>query len=314
MLWAVLLAAAGYLVWRASRSPLRPHLIPFQAWGFLVRAVKGQPWAVLGIALVIASGMGLQVFFVRSHIAGGLALSIASLGWQAVMATAAAALVTRVHRFVIFAHAKETIEAPNPRSRWGLALVAGAYGLAIWMVTYLIGLASRVGVLVAPPPLRVVMLLIEQGLPFLLLTPLALVRPLLALGRRRPVADALRLARRNLLPLYVTSGLLLVAPALAIPACTVLPQIMMGPEMHAQPVSAGLVTLFTIVQFLAVEIAAVIFARRAVGLETQVAAEPGVAAKADASRPLRIPGLSGRALKLGPVYRRRAARWGDRNG
>lgn len=263
-LGAALLIAAGFLLRRLHRSRLSPQRIVGEAWTLLPRTVRGEPLIVLGIALAIASGTGLQLFFGFRPTRIAPFLPAAGVLWQALSASAAAALATRVHRFVFACVPGATPEASFPRTRLRLAFVAALYGLAIWVVGYVIGVLGRVGIAFAPPMLRPFVQLILDALSFIALTPLSLARPLLAIGRRWPVPHSLRLAKRHTLALYVTIGLLLVTAVFVPIACIHLPRIMMGADMDYRPVSLTAFTLFTIAQFIVVEIATAIFTKDAI--------------------------------------------------
>ena len=259
-----LLVVAALLVRRASRSPLKPHMLPLWAWAFLTTVVRRRPVTVAAIALVIASGAGWQVFFGLRRSGHGAVLILGGMVWQAVMATLTAALSMRLLLYVMNVFPGPTPAAQVTRPVPRILLLSGAYGFGVWLLDYLIGFVGRTPFLVLPPAWVWPAPFVASALAFLLLAPLALARPLLALGADRPVLDALTLARRFPLPLYVMSGLLLIPPTIVIPLSLHLPQIMLDSGMDARPVSIALVTLFSITQFLAVEMAMAIFARQAV--------------------------------------------------
>ena len=262
----VLAVVAGIVTWRAMRSRILPHRIPFEAWWIVATVVlRGRPWLVLAIALVIGAGAGLQSLFMFFLPAGPLQaqLPVISTAWQAVMATLCAGLVAPIQMFVL---ERSLVPPPNfsfPRSVLKTSVYAAWWGLLLWLLGFASGPAVQGIARAAPSVARDWIGLIAPVLLFLIFNIFALIRPALALGARNPLTVGVSLALRNYLPLTLVQAILLIPPEIIIPICVHAPKLFLQPQDNIQPIIITLGTSFTILQFLAVEVANTIFTRRA---------------------------------------------------
>src|SRR6185503_5564902 len=87
-----ILAIVGYTAYVGFRSSLRPLLIFRTGWATAIRCFLAIPRTALAISLVILTGAGLQLLSTAFPIFNERTLVIASVVWQALMATVLAAL------------------------------------------------------------------------------------------------------------------------------------------------------------------------------------------------------------------------------
>ena len=256
----------GLLAWRAMLSRILPHRIPFEAWRTVFTVVlRGRPWLVLAIALVISTGAGLQSLFMffLPQLLIQAQLPVIATAWQGVMATLTAGLVAPIQMFVLERSLAPPADFSHRRSVLKTALFACWWGLLMWMFGFAVALGAQTLGLAAPPVLRAWIVIIAAVASFLIVNIFALVRPALALGARNPLFTGVRLAWKNMLPLILLQVMLLIPPAIVVPLVVRGPKLFFGPQDNTLPITIVLGTLFTVLQFLAVETATTIFARRA---------------------------------------------------
>ena len=262
----VIAIAVGLFSWRAMRSRILPHRVFLEGWWLVPTVVlRGRPWLVLAIALVIATGAGLQslfMFFLHpANIQKDLPL-IATV-WQGVMAMLTAGLVAPIQMFVL-----ERALLPPPgfthrRSALKTAFFASWWGLSIWAFGFALALAVQALVFVSPAGLRIWIATLASIVSFVGLNLLALIRASLALGARNPLTTGVKLAAADFVPLNFLQAILLIPPAIVVPLCVHGPKLFFGPQDNTQSITIVLGTIFTVFQFLAVEVATTIFTRRA---------------------------------------------------
>ena len=218
-----LLVAVGYFAVRGALSPLRPLGIPPTAW-----RLAGDSWwwrrkVVLAAASLVAIGAALQFYFVNTSGHDQRILLIASIFWQAFLAMSFAALAVPLHLFVIHVYLKATVADRPEGGRKPASLMprAAAYGVAIWILGYLVGVAFKAVILFTGPSPAA-----NYGLAFisfLITSLLVLVRPALSLGMPRPFRTGVRMAWRRTLALYVMLAVLAIPPSVLTPLATFVP-------------------------------------------------------------------------------------------
>ncbi len=247
------------------------------AWRVAIDCCRVQRRAIFGISFFIVLGAGLQFFFVNFPIFPEFDLLIASIFWQAFMAGAVAAVVVPVHFFVIqtVLRLRGPGEAPPIRP---IMLRAFGVGLAIWFLTYGLGVGIRLATFVVPVERRIDAFYFLSILAFFLTTLLALVRPALSMGLHNPVRQSVVFAARHALALFAMVGVMLIPPAALGLAVHNLTPLFIGRGTLGYLTDTVIMSLFTIFQTLAVEVATVLFLRRAI---TATSAQKGEGASID---------------------------------
>jgi hypothetical protein len=263
VLWPVLGALAlaiGYLALRGARSPLRPLLIAPTAWRHALDCWRTNRRVLLAITLLVVLGAALQAYFVNASGYDAGALQIASIVWQALVAASTAALAVPLHLFIIRAYLGAAAVSLQTRSLRPLVIRAAAYGLAIWTFDYLMGVAAKVVVQWADPSLLRLEYFGLIFVSFLATSLLALVRPSLSLGLPRPFRAGTAMASGNVLALYLVLAVMALPQILLGPEAAYVPSLLIKSQLPAHLVSVALISALDIFQYLAVEIATVLFA------------------------------------------------------
>jgi hypothetical protein len=326
IVWTILgalLFAVGYLAIRGAMSPLRPILIPLTAWRLAIGSWRTQRRIVLTVAFLVAVGALMQLYFVNTSGHDEWTLLIASIFWQALMATFVAALAVPLHLYVIRIDTRGLagswrnrawrrrgapvpagpglVRAPGVSSDLApeapvadpfeggqklmpLMLRAAAYGLAIWIFGYLVGVANKAAILSTAPSVPAE----RFGLAFIsfLITGLlALVRPALSLGMPRPLRSGVAMGWKRALALYVMLAVVAAPPAVLTPLAILAPAAAWRPSLGARLISITLISIVNVFQYLATEISTVLFARRAMLLSHDEAEEAGGIGSMDLSIP-----------------------------
>ena len=261
-----------------SREPFertrtgRLLLLPLLGWRRAFESLGPNILFVTGMAGVIALGAGLQSLFTYWVIPAedSWIVPLASILWQAVMATSMAVLVAPIHRWIIGKGAAHPL--PNgfaPMKRRRLYLRSGLYGFGIWFVTDWVGVGLRSAVLLTSGRGREIAFYVAMFGSFAFVSRFALVRPALSLGAPAPVKSGLRFAFRRPLSLLVVSGMLQIVPNVIEPILILAPRApaIFGPSALAQQITIVSTSIFALLQFLAVEASTVIFAQRAAARE-----------------------------------------------
>jgi len=279
VLWTILasaLLALGYIGYRGAVSPTRPIAIPFAAWRRAFEAVQTHRSVVLGVTLLICAGVSLQLSF-TSHFAPNAhqrSLLAASILWQAIMASAVAAIVVPF-QLCVARETRHLVDIPNHAARSQAAIVraAAAYGFGIWLFSYLLGVASKFLLQFAPIALRPTSYYLLTGAAFLITTLLTLVRPCLSLGYAHPLRSGARLAISNAAALFVMTIALAMPPIVIELMLTYIPAAFLVPALPREIFGVVAYSAFSIFQVLAVEASTVVFARRAFWLASRIADE-----------------------------------------
>jgi hypothetical protein len=261
----------GYLGRQGARSPLRPLSIPIPAWQFALTGWRTNPRVLAAVSAVVALGAAAQLYFVNTSGHDEVTLLIASIVWQACAAALAAAVAVPLHLFVIhaFLRARDIDPPGGRRNVAALMRRAAAFGAAIWIVGYLLGIAFKSVLLAVEAPLRemgVVSLAVVAGLQFvsfLLTSLLALVRPALSLGLARPLRTGVRMAVRHARALYVLLAVLGILPLLLEFLMAYMPSELISSVAVAHLLSVLLLSMLNIFQFFTLEVGTVLFARHA---------------------------------------------------
>jgi hypothetical protein len=282
---SALLLPVGYFAIRGAMSPPRPLPILLTAWQLAVGWWWWSRKIVLAVALLVVVGASMQFYFVNTSGHDQWTLLIASIFWQAFMATFVAALAVPLHLFVIHVYLQAPVADPSEGGRKlaPLMLRAAAYGLAIWILGYLLGVAAKAVILVmGPSPV------VNFGLAFisfLTTSLLVLVRPSLSLGMPRPLRTGIGMGWKRALPLYVMMAMLAIPPTVLTPLAIFVPPAFLRPGLRARLISITLISILNIFQYLATEIATVLFARRAAQHSRDEADEAAGAGLKDLSIP-----------------------------
>ncbi|HEX3408295.1 MAG TPA: hypothetical protein VHS81_13750 [Caulobacteraceae bacterium] len=258
----VLALAIGYLAFRGARSPLRPLLVPLAAWRLALASWRFNRKVLLAISALILFSAALQVYFVNASGYDAQVLQFFSIAWQALVAALSAAIAAPLHLFVIhgFWRARVADPAEGGRKLTPLMLRAAAFGLAIWIFDYLVGVATKIVTLSTDPNFRQAEYAGLVLASFALTSLLALVRPSLSLGLRHPFRTGIGMAAKNALALYVVLAVLAIPASVLGPEATLLPRLLIRSRPMASLVSVALISALNVFQYLAVEIATVLFA------------------------------------------------------
>jgi hypothetical protein len=273
---SALLVAAAYLAIRGARSPLRPLHIPVMAWRLAIDAWQWQRQVVLAVSALVVVGASIQFYFVNTSGHDEWILLIASIFWQAFMASFVAALAVPLHLFVIHVYLKAPVADRPERGRKLAPLMrrAAAYGLAIWVFGYLVGVAAKAAVLyMGPSPAKN---LGVAFISFLVTSLLVLVRPALSLGMPHPLRTGVGMAWKRALALYVMMAVLAIPQYALSPLAIFVPPAFVRPVLAARLISITLISILNVFQYLAAEISTVFFARRAVQQSRDEADAAGV--------------------------------------
>jgi hypothetical protein len=285
LILGALLLAVVYLAIRGAASSLHPLLIPLTAWRLAIGSWRTQRKIVLALAFLVVVGASMQFYFVNTSGHDEWTLLIASIFWQALMATFVAALAVPLHLFVIHVDLQASVGEPSEGERKiaSLMLRAAAYGLVIWIFSYLVGVASK-AVLHFTGPSRVEYFGL-MFISFLTMGLLLLVRPALSLGMPCPLRTGIGMSWKRALALYVMMAVLAIPPNLISPLAVFVPPEFVGPVLPARLISITLVSILNVFQYLATEISTVLFARRAMQQSGDEADEARGVGSADLSIP-----------------------------
>ena len=299
---AALLAAALYVVYRGFRSSLRPLMIFQAGWSAAFRSLSGAPRAVVAIGLVIATGAGLQLTSTAFPIFDEQTFFVTSIVWQAVMATALAALAVFVHLFIIhdlfaerrfgakthFYRGPAVNQSLHPRPPpLSLLVRAGALGFGIWLLTYGLHVATnalavfspQLAPFATPDLIRSTVYFGGTFASFLIVTLLSLVRPALSLGSSRPVLLGIGTAVGRAPVLYSLTVLLLIPPAIIGWLTVFIPHLFLPASVVARLVGAVILLVFSIFQLMAVEASTIFLMNRAMNQSARSdEAQPAAAA------------------------------------
>jgi hypothetical protein len=280
-----LLLAVVYLAVRGAMSPLRPLSVPLTAWQLAIDSWWWQRRIVLAVSFVVVVGASMQFYLVNTSGHDEWTLLIASIFWQAFMAAFVAALAVPLHLFVIHVYLQAPVADPSEGGRKlaPLMLRAAAYGLAIWIFGYLVGVASKAVILfTGQSPAENFGL---RFISFLTTSLMVLVRPALSLGMPRPLRTGIGMGWKRALPLYVMLAVLAIPPNVLSPLAIFVPPAFVRPLLPARLISITLVSILNIFQYLATEIATVLFAQRAAQQSRDEADEAGGVGSTDLSIP-----------------------------
>ena len=260
-----LLIVVVYLGVLGAMSPLRPLPILLTAWRLAVESWRWQRKIVLAVSLLVFTGASLQFYFVNTSGHDEQTLLIASIFWQAFLATLVAALAVPLHLFVIHVYLRAPVADPSEGGRKlaPLMLRAASYGLAIWIFGYLLGVACKFVILVTQPPLRQIESFGLAFVVFLATGLLALVRPALSLGMARPLRTGIAMGWRRALALYLMMAVLAIPPNVLGPLAMFVPPAFLGRGLTPRLITITLISIMSIFQYVATEISTVLFARRA---------------------------------------------------
>ena len=257
-----------FYFYRAVVSQIRPLSIMVAGWRASINCWRRHRFIVLGIALFVLIGLGLQYFFV-SFFGPGVheeILLVASLAWQAFMATSVAALVVPLHLAVLLDTSHPFLKIGG--SSRALLLRAAAYGFGIWCFNYLLGILSRIAMIATPPQFWREASYGLISASFLLTTALLLVRPSLSLGSAQPFRTGLRLALSHPMALCVMTLAMLSWPFMINNLAIFLPAQLLESDGIARTIGVAIISLFSIFQVIAMEAATVIFTRRALRISS----------------------------------------------
>jgi hypothetical protein len=260
-----LVFAALYIAIRGAMSPLRPLPIPLAAWRLAIDSWRWQRKIVLAVASLVVVGASMQFYFVNTSGHDQRILLIASIIWQAFMASFVAALAVPLQLFVIHVYLQAPVADPSEGGRKlaPLMLRAAGYGLAIWIFGYLVGVATKAVILFTAPSLHWVEYFVLAFISFLITSLLVLVRPALSLGMPHPLRTGFAMGWKRALALYVMMAVLAIPQAVLTPLAIFVPPAFLGLALPARLITITLVSILNVFQYLAVEISTVLFARRA---------------------------------------------------
>jgi len=266
-LWTLGLAIAagvGLLAWRSIRSPLQPLPIPLLAWRQAWQFPLSHPRTTLAMAAISTLGMATQEYFQNTPGFDELTLIYASVGWQAIMAAAMAALAVPLAQKLIalepYASFAPKGLKPVPRSQPRLYALAALTGLTLWIIGYGLTVGFSITVVTMPVPWQRPVAYLLTVFSFLVVTLLTFIRPALVSGYRNPVLAGLGVAARNCVPLYLIVAVMGLAPwAFEFVMIMLLAMFGGGLLMHVLQDAARIV--FYLYQFLALESATIILFR-----------------------------------------------------
>lgn len=255
------------------RRQVLPFVIFWRGWTLSVRQVLADPGNVLQVFALIAIGSLAQDTLSAHPPPGTLAATVASIVWQAAMAIALALCAARFHLSVatgVFAGTGlEWMSLPQWRR---IAAKVALVGAAVWLLGYAVTVLTNVLVLHSPGGLISISAIAMALFAQVLLAPLALIRPAIACGAKRPVANAVRLALRKM-PLLLALVALMALPPTLLQFGLGLMQAFAGLGAAGQVLAAALIAVFGVFQFFAYEAVTLIVLREAV---RPIAAVPSI--------------------------------------
>jgi hypothetical protein len=246
------------------RRRIQPSVIFWRGWTLSVRQLAEDPGNVLLVFALIAAGALAQDFFVANPPQGATGVILAGVVWQAAVASALALCAARFHLSIaagVFAHAGiPRMKLPQWRR---IAVQVALVGLAVWLLGYAVTVLTNVLVLHSPAGLisysAIGMALFAQ----VLLAPLMLIRPAIACGAKRPVANAMRLALRKM-PLLLALVVLLALPPALLQFGLGLMQAYAGLGQAGHVLATAVIVVFGVLQFFAYEAVTLVVLREAV--------------------------------------------------
>ncbi len=261
----VIAVGGAVLVWRSLFSPLRPLPIPLLAWRQALRFPIEHPGVVAGMAAIAIVGTIIQEYFENTPGYDELTLVLASIGWQAAMAAAMAALAVPLVRGLIalepYANfAPEGLFSAS-RSQTRVILLAALVGLAVWLAGFGLVVGLRAVLLNSPEEWRRPIGVLASVFNFGVGSLMAFILPALISGYKNPVFAGVATAARNCGALYLVAGLMALAPMAyeLLSSAVFLMLLEPGALTHVLHDMTNIV--FNICQFLAIQASAAILFR-----------------------------------------------------
>jgi len=264
----LVLLAIGYGAWRAIRSPLQPLATFLRAWATVLAVVRQERRLSLMILAAFALGQSLQVGFHFLPELSADILVIVSQAWQfcltVFLAPFAARILLRLIPVVTFK--RPDFEAAA-RFRQ-IALPVTLWAAAVWAVALGLTVLFNFVVMKSAPEWRWYVAVPAPMFAYLMQTPLILIRPALVFGQT--ASEGIAVAVRHLGAL-VLLNLLFTLPPFIVPILIFSVAIMTGSSHFAAYIAGQIVNVpFSLLQFLAYELAALISFGIATGLAPRI--------------------------------------------
>jgi len=266
LFWVVVLPCGGYIIWRGAKSDLRPLMIPIMAWRQAVLFVRGHIKTALAMAAIIVSGIAMQNYFSNSS-AGNWALLGGSLIWQAAMAAIMAALAVPLHLALIDAEPNKAFVndrfPTRSRNIPRICALAGTICFGLWFFDYSLSLDLKISALFVAPNWPRHATTAAALVSFAIYSLTVFVRPSISSSITGPVAAGLLVAWRRASDVYLTMALMAAPLLLFDLAKFAIFVVILPPSTFLRVVHDGVVAVFSLYQFLAIEAATVILFRSA---------------------------------------------------